>query len=404
MRLMMKLPPKSNILVSPPILKNKNTGFTLVELAVVLFLVGLMATLGLTALNAQMTMTSYSSTKKKQELIKDALIAYLGKNKRLPCPATTNDGLEKRDNTVTAGNLNCTAVYGVLPYATLDLPKNVALDGWESFFSYAVTPNWTLTYSSATPVAGGTTTNIPANSFSVGNAGAFVIKDRLPDASTPSITTNAVVFVISHGKNGLGALSLKGTRKVSPPSGSDELTNVPASPWTAPSAFFNREHSETAIGTYGSFDDLAIWLSPNDLVYPLIKDGTLKSETALQNQWTDQVASIKNAVIGYMFSPSNTGSCAPPNSTNFAVLLADNGISTTDPWGGTIAYTRNICRLYSDGASRKYVGSTCDSGTYTTNTTGYAFTITTTSPISQPTMPTINQLISVYQNPLQNCP
>lgn len=47
----------------------RRSGFTLVELAVVVFLVGLMALAGLPALNAQMASASISATKKNKKLI-----------------------------------------------------------------------------------------------------------------------------------------------------------------------------------------------------------------------------------------------------------------------------------------------------------------------------------------------
>jgi prepilin-type N-terminal cleavage/methylation domain-containing protein len=65
----------------------QQSGFTLVELAVVVLLIGMIATMGISALNAQLANAAISATKKKQDTIKDALIAYLGKYKRLPCPA-----------------------------------------------------------------------------------------------------------------------------------------------------------------------------------------------------------------------------------------------------------------------------------------------------------------------------
>lgn len=57
----------------------RQSGFTLVELAVVVFLVALMASVGLAVLNAQVANANISATKKKQETIKDVPIAYLGK-------------------------------------------------------------------------------------------------------------------------------------------------------------------------------------------------------------------------------------------------------------------------------------------------------------------------------------
>ncbi len=113
----------------------RQPGFTLVELAVVVFLIGIIATMGVTALKAQLASAAISATKKKQETIKDALEAYLGKYKRLPCPAIDNTGLEKRDLTIAAGNPDCKGNFGIIPYATLGLPRSAGMDGWENFFS-----------------------------------------------------------------------------------------------------------------------------------------------------------------------------------------------------------------------------------------------------------------------------
>lgn len=386
----------------------QQSGFTLVELAVVVFLVGLMASVGLAALNAQIASASISATKKKQEIIKDALIAYLGANKRLPCPASVNsDGQESRITANTPADCThtgsvTTGYFGILPYATLGLSKSTALDGQENLFSYAVSKQWTLTYSTVAPVAGGTSTSTASDAFNVGILGALIINDRSPTSpyTATAISSNAAAFIVSHGKNGLGALTNKGTQNVQPASGTDELANVPVfTTWLAPAAFYQRGYTDVDVPTFGAFDDVALVLNPRDLTIPLIKDGALKSAEA---QWAEQVFNIKNAIIGYMFSPSNTGSCAPPDLTTFATLLTNNNIPYVDPWGGSITYSRSICRLYNDGASRQYVGGICNSTTYTISTTGFAFTITT--PSVTVNTPTISQLMANYPTLLGNCP
>lgn len=338
----------------------QQSGFTLVELAVVIFLVGLMASLGLSALNAQIASASISATKKKQETIKDALISYLGKYKRLPCPAIvksdgTIDGSESRDSSVTAGNWDCKAEFGIVPYATLGLPKNAALDGWENFFSYAVSRQWTLTYSTATPIAGGTTTNIAGNAFNVGITGAILVNDRAASIGNPiipiSTTTGgpAAVFIISHGKNGLGTFTSKGTQNA-PPAGTDELANVPnKTTWALPtsSTFYQREYTDnaTAYGAYGAFDDVAQFLNPNDLITPLTKDGALKSAEA---QWADQAVNIGNTLGGYMLTNNN---CAPPPNNQFSsAILTPNGIPAIDPWGRNLDYVQCITELKTDSS------------------------------------------------------
>ena len=124
----------------------RQAGFTLVEMAVVVFLIGILATLGITALNTQLTNAAISATQSREYTLKDALMNYLRLNKRLPCPATDNTGNEARAGGTPS---NCTAKFGILPYATLGLPESAGLDGWNNFFSYAVSPPWTLTYTGA---------------------------------------------------------------------------------------------------------------------------------------------------------------------------------------------------------------------------------------------------------------
>lgn len=399
----------------------RQAGFTLVELAVVIFLIGLLASAGLSALNAQMASASISATKKKQEAIKDALISYLGKYKRLPCPATdATNGHESR--VTTAVPANCTGYFGILPYYELGLPKNAALDGWENFFSYAISKQWTSTFdSTATPPANGDSkTNDVGQAFNVGDAGVIIVNDRSatsPEAPTPISSLPAVVFIVSHGKNGLGAFTSKFTQNVVPASGMDELFNAPdKTTWgaTLPAAFYQREYTEnaSAYGTHGAFDDIVASLNANDLTVPLIKDGTLKSVAALEAQWAEQAANIKSAIVGYMFSPNNSGTCAPPasaavtpvSSVTFAAVLSANNIPLTDPWGAPITYTnpQKICKLKKDPILKKTT-TDCNSTVDYSTTSVAAYTIA--SPQGGTLNgPTYDQLIAGYQNLLQNCP
>jgi len=409
----------------------KKTGFTLVELAVVVFIIGMLSSLGLQALNAQMARASISTTKKEEGTIKDALISYLGRNKRLPCPSTnTNppDGIETRNSSITAGNWDCIADFGIVPYATLGLPKSTALDGWGNFFSYAVSSKWTLTYNtSTTPVAGGTTTNDATQAFNVGITGKILVNDRAASSGNPIIpisssTTGgpAAVFIVSHGKNGLGAFTSKGTQNVSPATGTDEQANVVnATTWALPPAFYQREYTDNAAayGTYGAFDDITQFLNPSDFITPLMKDGSLKSASS---QWAEQITNINNALIGAMF---NNQYCAPLgnqtpsiNQTSFALqqtyfqqLLAQNGIPAVDPWGGTLTYTPgSFCRLNNNG---KYETSYCnyDCGYTacslpTTSMAAFSVTTSTTTPAVTIRPQTISTLMATYPSLLNGCP
>lgn len=67
------------------------TGFTLVELAVVLFIVALLAGGLLMPLSAQIEVRRANEAQRSLMEIRDALLGYAAINGRLPCPSTEND-------------------------------------------------------------------------------------------------------------------------------------------------------------------------------------------------------------------------------------------------------------------------------------------------------------------------
>jgi prepilin-type N-terminal cleavage/methylation domain-containing protein len=57
----------------------RQAGFSLVELAVVVFIIGLIASMSFGAFKAQMINASIRATKTNQDTIRDAMVAYLGR-------------------------------------------------------------------------------------------------------------------------------------------------------------------------------------------------------------------------------------------------------------------------------------------------------------------------------------
>ncbi len=317
--------------LKPVSLRGMN-GFTLIELAIVVFLIGLLTTIGISALKAQLVSASTDATKKKEDVIKYALISYLAKNKRLPCPAVDNLGKDGRSGT----NPNCTTYWGLVPYYELGLPMSAAMDGWENFFSYAVSPQWTVTYQSGLASPTSTASGTPSVSFNVGNSGSMSVWNRIPASqANPGtlITNSAVVVLISSGVNGLGSYTIKGTQNVAPATGTDESSNaLPESALplttniTIPTVgFFQREYTELNLGA-GAYDDILAWYSPNDLLSVLIQDGALQSA---YGQYSNQVSNIKSAVIGNIL----TSGCTIPSGSNTGVPIS----LSVDPWGNTLA-------------------------------------------------------------------
>ena len=355
------------------------SGFSLIELAIVVLLVGTLLTMGIGAFSAQYDSAAYSSTLKKQEYIKDALVAYLRANKRLPCPETTGLpgtapvamlGREARANGVPPDPaFACSSYVGTLPWLDLGLAKDIALDGYGNFFTYyvasaasAVDPDWSR---STNP---GVVTG-----FSVGSPGRFAITQNGlatgVDTLFKPLPALAAVVLVSHGKNGNGAITVKGTRNVDSANAS-ELANQPPtaadlapawSPQQAPYSALNMlapAVTKTLIGSVVSgvdYDDIVLVLRPFDLLTPLIKDGAMKSPQA---QISDSFARIKTALASYAFAIPNatygTGACNSVGSLPHCRLLpaaisgmvpasalAAHGLASSDgidPWGSPIRY------------------------------------------------------------------
>lgn len=110
--------------------KNKISGFTLVEIAVVLVIVGIILGGMLQGFSAQREVAKLNEDKLQLSSVKKSLLAFAAVNYYLPCPDTDSDGLENRD-----GNNYCSDDEGDLPYQTLGLPSK---DAYGSQYYYAV--------------------------------------------------------------------------------------------------------------------------------------------------------------------------------------------------------------------------------------------------------------------------
>ena len=83
-------------------------GFTLIEMAIVLMIVGLLLGGLLVPLSAQMDQRNISDTQKAMSEIKEALIGYAMANGRLPCPAVPTTPTGQTASGVSAGTCSAT--------------------------------------------------------------------------------------------------------------------------------------------------------------------------------------------------------------------------------------------------------------------------------------------------------
>ena len=115
--------------------RRKSRGFSLVEIAMVLAILGFVLTIGLKSTGAYLSAERRQTTVARLAGVDAALVNFVAVQRRLPCPAdgTLATGLEAR----TAATGVCTAIAtGVVPWVTLGLSEGEALDAWNNRITY----------------------------------------------------------------------------------------------------------------------------------------------------------------------------------------------------------------------------------------------------------------------------
>lgn len=234
------------------------SGFSLVEMAIVLVIFGLVLAALLLPLRAQREQAAQAQTANTLDNAKQALLGFALANGRLPCPATAaSHGLE--DPTPTTGACNASA--GFLPAATLGIQptdsSGSAVDAWNNPIRYAVT-------SVNTP--GGATTPDFTTQDEMSKIGIAKLDPDIKvcaDSSSINCSTtnylvkNAVAVILSTGAN-FGQTA-----------GVDETSNL-----SATTTFYSRAQTASS-GVSTEFDDKVVWISPYILYNAMIQAGQL---------------------------------------------------------------------------------------------------------------------------------
>lgn len=245
-----------------------NQGFTLIELAVVIFIIALLLGSMLVPLSRQIEQRQISDTQKTMDEIKDALIGFATANGYLPCPADTN-GIGVANPSVPG---ICANAEGVIPWVTLNAAHQG--DAWGNRFRYRVTPEFTNT-----PSSGACSTS--DGRIGLCDSGNITINTRNPSTKAIQIlVSNAVAVIISHGKNSYGATSTNGNARASvPASNVDETTNAdpPGTTFvTRPLISPSTTCSDTAgVTPFCEFDDIVTWVSAYTIFNRMVAAGKL---------------------------------------------------------------------------------------------------------------------------------
>ncbi|SHN39874.1 prepilin-type N-terminal cleavage/methylation domain-containing protein [Duganella sacchari] len=226
--------------MSPKFMSRRQAGFTLVEIAIVLLIVGLLIGGMIAPLSSQMEQRRISDTRRTMDEAREALFGYALRNGYLPCPAiSSSNGLEDR-----TGNV-CNKRYGYLPWAALGIGR---LDGWNHLMGYTVTPAF-------------------ADSgvlFTLKTPRDITIATRAANGQLTAATdiNDIPAAIISFGRNGYGATSDQNSIIADSGAGNiDEKTNLQSSG----NALIARDVSDDPRAPGGAFDDMVLWISPNIL-------------------------------------------------------------------------------------------------------------------------------------------
>jgi type II secretory pathway pseudopilin PulG len=238
-------------------------GVTLVELAVVLFILSLLLGGTMGALSARVETEERRRTAALLEEIRNALIGHAIVHGHLPCPDCRDaggncalaglgigdgveDGIDASGNGVSPRSgetalQSCAVLTGFLPWATLGAP---AMDAWGNPLSYRVSAEFAR--------------DVPERSvsFDLGSSGDIDVK--IDPSSSGYAARELAAIVISHGRHGA----------------------PPAAP-RSPAEQRNRNgHPPFIAGPYrtaegGEFDDMLTWVSGNVLIYRMVQAGRL---------------------------------------------------------------------------------------------------------------------------------
>ncbi|MEA3139366.1 MAG: hypothetical protein QOK23_1535 [Gammaproteobacteria bacterium] len=262
-------------------MRHAHRGFTLIEVAICMVILGLVLTGLVVSLSQQLQQRRLMDTRTTLKDANDALLAFVTANARLPCPALVGgNGLESM---VPGFAGRCTAAAGLLPAITLGLPNldanGLLNDGWAdgSSFDNAGVKNYprAIRYSVAQLAAvaaqrdelttaslggpGPTHTRALVGTALTGGNGLFVCRSRggmgagLNRCGTPanSLALNVVAVIWSQGPTGNDTLG----NSLDENQNAGELTGVGIA-----RAFVMRDPTGSAAAA-GRFDDVVSWVS-----------------------------------------------------------------------------------------------------------------------------------------------
>ncbi|RME34773.1 MAG: prepilin-type N-terminal cleavage/methylation domain-containing protein [Gammaproteobacteria bacterium] len=221
---------------------SNTAGFTLIELAIVLFIIALLLGGLLGPLAVQVEKRERDETRDTMDLALEAVYGHVLANGYLPCPDTDGDGTENRQAAATEP---CSAASGTLPWKDLGV---TGMDAWGRNIIYRVTQSFANKDNGEDFTCGnGGTTGV---SFRLCSEGDIEILDKV---GGDTIADKVPAVIVSVGKE----------RPTSAEASTDEKENLDSD-----EKFVRRDYTN-------NFDDMVSWISPNVLRNRMVTAGRL---------------------------------------------------------------------------------------------------------------------------------
>ena len=262
-------------------IRRQQDGFTLVEIAIVLVIIGLLVGNFIGSFAERVETTRRNDTKNQLKDIKVVLLGFASKEGRLPCPTTpTGSGQEQ-----PVGGGVCTLQHGFIPGRTLGINgtynrDNLLTDSWGNPIRYSVS----IVASSAFTTAGlmKTTTMAGLNPDIIICNGDSISGSACTNAAGTLLTLvdNAAFIVLSLGKDGSEMVTTVAANSAQGENSGEALVLVNAvgenlAYTVGANRVFVKKSYSSINSNAGQFDDLILWVSPYVLFNRMIDAGQL---------------------------------------------------------------------------------------------------------------------------------
>ena len=278
-------------------------GFTLIEVATVLLIVGILLGYTVALFPRQQELKQYRAVDAEMDRIMEALVGFAQVNGRLPCPSNPASG----GNEAPGGGAECTHFGGFVPVNTLGLTGRLnqdalLMDPWGNPYRYYVSASNFLGAGGSDFVIAGEMRNVglvDANTdLFIDLDRQFVICDRadailddlcdapaVPVFGDPAAVAGgpyrgAPFVLVSHGKNWADGALAGDELANAGITLSNALTTPMADGATGPYRIKDVEAGETTFvrritGFADDYDDVVKWMAPSILYSKMIEAGQL---------------------------------------------------------------------------------------------------------------------------------